>query len=153
VSLPGNEDLRRDLLTAKERDLNPLVQESAQSLDLDAGQVEQVETFLNEAWFSGTRSGHAQMVVRTVERKARIKPVGLDEVEAEFKVLMEDSADTLNLTVHHTLDLWDFLGRAWIAGTRTCETEIMGSFIASRSDVAQEALDWLKDSGHSPDDE
>ena len=129
------------------------MQESAQSLDLDAGQVEQVETFLNEAWFSGTRSGHAQMVVRTVERKARIKPVGLDEVEAEFKVLMEDSADTLNLTVHHTLDLWDFLGRAWIAGTRTCETEIMGSFIASRSDVAQEALDWLKDSGHSPDDE
>lgn len=145
MPLPGNEDLRKDLLTAKERDLNPLVQESAASLQLDAGQVIQVETFLNEAWFSGTRTGHAQMVVRAIERRADVAPVGLDEVEADFQALMEESADTLNLTVHETINLWDYLGRAWIAGTRTCETEIMGRFLASRSDVGQEALDWLEE--------
>lgn len=145
MSLPGNEDLRKDLLTAKERDLNPLVQESAECLRLDADQAAQVETFLNEAWFSGTRTGHAQMVVRTIERKADISPVGLEEIKADFQTLMEESADTLNLTVHDTIDFWNYLGRAWIAGTRTCEAEIMGRFLASRSDIAREALDWLED--------
>jgi hypothetical protein len=144
VSLRGNEDLRKDLLTAKERDLNPLVQESAVSLDLDADQVLQVETFLNEAWFSGTRTGRAQIVVRAIERRADIAPVGLEEVEADFQALMEESADALNLTVHATINLWDYLGRAWIAGTRTCEAEIMGRFLSTRADVAQEALDWLE---------
>lgn len=145
MSLPGNEDLRKDLLTAKERDLSPLVQESAESLELDPGQVAQVETFLNEAWFSGTRTGHAQMAVRARERKAHVKPVGLGQIEADFQALMEESADTLNLTIDHTIDLWDFLGRAWIAGTRSCEAEIIARLLEARSDVAKEALDWLEE--------
>jgi hypothetical protein len=145
VPLPGNEDLRRDLLTAKERDLNPLVQESAESLRLDADQALQVETFLNEAWFSGTRTGHVQMLVRAIERNNDRVPIGMKEIEADFQALMEESADTLNLTVRDTIGFWDYLGRAWIAGTRTCEAEVMGRFLATRSDVAQEALDWLED--------
>ncbi len=121
------------------------MQESAESLELYPGQVVQVETFLNEAWFSGTRTGHAQMTVRALERKVDVKPVGLEKIEADFQALMEESADTLNLTVDHTIDLWDFLGRAWIAGTRSCEAEIIARLIESRSDVAQEALDWLEE--------
>jgi hypothetical protein len=147
VSLRRNEDLRKDLLSAKERDLNPLLQESAESLELDADQVPQIEAFLDQAWFSGTRTGHAQMVVRARERRLDVGPVGREEVEGGFRELMEESAQALNLTLLHTIDLWDLLSRAWIAGTRTCETEVMASLIESRSDVAQEALEWLGERG------
>lgn len=142
-------EFRNDLLSAKERDLKPLLGESADCLDLDYSQTADMEAFLNEAWFSGTRSGHAQMRERANQRRFDIKPVGLEEIEAGFKELMEESADTLNLTLGETIRMWGFLGEAWIAGTQTCEAELMATFLELRSDVAQEALDWLEGGGET----
>lgn len=148
VSLPGDEnDFRNDLLSAKERDLKPLLGESADCLDLDYGQTIEMETFLNEAWFAGTRSGHAQMRERANQRRLDSAPVGIEQIEARFKALMEESADTLNLTIALTIRMWSFLGEAWIAGTQTCEAELLATFIELRSDVAQEALEWLEEEG------
>jgi hypothetical protein len=141
----GSEDFERDLLAAKERDLKPLLEESAESLDLDYGQLDEMENFLTEAWFSGTRTAHVQMRARTLQRRADVGPVGVKEVEADFKALLEESADTLNLSLPLTIDMWGFLGQAWIAGTRTCEAELTAMVIELRSDVAAEALRWLEE--------
>jgi hypothetical protein len=143
VPLRGNDDFEHDLLAAKERDLKPLIEESAESLELDYGQAGEMETFLTEAWLTGTRTGHAQIRARADQRKADVGPVGVKEVEADFKALMEESADALNLSLPRTIAMWGFLGEAWIAGTRSCEAELMAMFIELRSDVAEEALQWL----------
>jgi hypothetical protein len=146
VSLHEDEnDFKKDLLRAKERDLQPLLDESADCLDLDYDQTADMEVFLNEAWFGGTRSGHAQMRERANQRRFDIKPVGLEEIETGFKALMEESADTLNLTLGETIRMWGFLGEAWIAGTKTCEAELMATFIELRSDVTEEAQKWLEE--------
>lgn len=149
--MPGDESegFKHDLLTAKERDLKPLLDESANCLGLDYEQTMDMEVFLNEAWFAGTRSGHAQMRERANQRRFDVGPVGVEEIEARFKALMEESADAMNLTVGLTVRMWGFLGKAWIAGTQTCEAELMATFIALKSDVAEEALEWLetKDEG------
>ncbi len=147
----GSGDFADDLLAAKERDLRPLLEEGANSLELDREQLIAMETFLNEAWVSGTRTGQAQVHARAVKRQRMVGPVDLAPIEAEFKDLMEDSADALNLTVNRTISMWDLLSRAWIAGTQTCEAELMALLIETRSDVAAEALQWLKEEGDSPD--
>jgi len=141
VSLPDSEDFRNDLLAAKERDLKPLLEESADVLDLDYDQTMAMEDFLNLAWLSGTRSGHAQMRARATEPQP--------DVKAEFKALMEESADRLNLSVPRTISMWGLLHQAWMAGNRTCEAEIMALLIETKSDVAEEALQWLEDRDES----
>jgi hypothetical protein len=150
VSVAGSGDFQNDLLTAKERDLKPLLDESAEALDLDGDQTGEMERFLNDAWFSGTRTGHAQMRARVIARKHDVGPVRVEEIETEFKALMEESAETLNLTANLTICMWGFLGRAWTAGTHTCEAELMALFIETRSDVAEEAHQWLEDEGEQP---
>jgi hypothetical protein len=153
VSLSGDESegFKHDLLTAKERDLKPLLDESTNCLGLDYDQTLSMEAFLNEAWFAGTRSGHAQMRERANQRRFDVGPVGLDQIEARFKALMEESADVLNLTIGLTIRMWGFLGQAWLAGTHTSEAELMATFIALRSDVAEEALEWLEGNDEKDD--
>jgi hypothetical protein len=145
MSLPGKGDFEKDLLTAKERDLRPLLDESAETLDLDYDQTAAMEGFLDEAWFAGTRTAHAQMRARAIARRHDIPLVRIDEIEAEFKVLMEESADTLNLSANLTICMWGFLGQAWIVGTQSCEAELMALFIERKSDVSEEARQWLED--------
>ncbi len=149
VSLPDSEDFRNDLLAAKERDLKPLLEESADVLDLDYDQTMAMEDFLNLAWLSGTRSGHAQMRARATEPQPDVKAVAVERLESEFKALMEESADRLNLSVPRTISMWGLLHQAWMAGNRTCEAEIMALLIETKSDVAEEALQWLEDRDES----
>jgi hypothetical protein len=139
-----SEDFGNDLLAAKERDLKPLREESAEALELDYEQSEAMEDFLNLAWFSGTRSGHAQMRARATEREPDIGAVAIERLKSEFKLLMDQSADMLNLTVPRTIDMWNYLHQAWMAGNRTCEAELMGLFVEMKTDVAEEALEWLE---------
>lgn len=147
MSSPVSEDFENDILAAMERDLKPLVRESTDSLELDSSQLADMRGFLVEAWFGGTRSAHAQMHERATQRRFDVGVVGLEEFEASFKGLMEDSADTLNLTLPRTVTLWDILTRAWIAGTHSCEAELMALFIEMQSDVTEEALGWLEEQG------
>jgi hypothetical protein len=137
--------MRNDLLAAKERDLKPLLEESAEILDLDYGQTEAMEDFLNLAWFSGTRSGRDQMNARATESNPDLEAVAVSHLESDFKGLMDQSADTLNLTVPRTINMWNYLHEAWMAGNRTCATEMMALYIELNSDVGDEALKWLED--------
>ncbi len=147
MSSPHSEDFKDNLLNAKDRDLKPLLEESIDFLDLDYGQSVNMEGFLEAAWFSGTRTGHTQMYERALQGKHNIDPSRLAEIEAAFTGLMEESADTLNLSLPRTVHMWDIIGQAWIAGARSCETELMAMFIEMKSDVAREALDWLEEKG------
>ena len=142
------EAFKSDFLAAKERDLKPLLEESMASLELNREQARDMERFLTEAWFFGARGGHAQMLARMTPQ-AEIEPAEVHRVEAEFKALMEESADTLNVTVDETIAMWALLGRAWTAGAHTLQAEIMARFIETKSDVGAEALEWLDEEGES----
>ena len=145
--MDGNGDFRSDLLTAKERDLTPLFEESAESLGLDSRQAGKMEAFLDEAWFGGTYAGHAQVVGWAEKRGAEVPPPDMASIEAEFKTLMEASAEALNLTVIATIHAWGILGRAWVAGVHSCRKELMAHLMVSTTDVAGEALHWLQENG------
>jgi hypothetical protein len=147
VSSPDREDFRNDLLAAKARDLQPLLDEGVDALELDCDQIEAIEDFLNLAWLSGTRSGQAQMEARATQPNPDISALAVERFEADFKELMQQSADTLNLSLGRTIGMWDILHRAWLAGNRTCEAELMGLYLELKSDVDQEALKWLEDRG------
>jgi hypothetical protein len=144
VSLPGKEDFENDLLTAMERDLRSLQEESAETLDLGSDQATEMAGFLSEAWFVGTRTAVVQMRARAEARRHDIPPVPIDRIEAEFKALMDRSAEILNLTASLTICMWNFLGEAWVVGTQTCEAELMALFIERKSDISEEARRWLE---------
>jgi hypothetical protein len=126
----------KDLLAAKERDLRPLLEESSEILDLDYGQTEAMEDFLNLAWFSGSRSGHDQMNARATEPNPDLEAV----------------ADVLNLTIPRTINMWNYLHDAWMAGNRTCEAEMLALYLETQSDLGEEALQWLEEKGESESD-
>ena len=140
----GHGDFAADLLTAKERDLKPLLEEGVASLDLDGGQREAMERFLNEAWFFGSRHSQAQMRARVAARRFDIAPVAVEGIESEFRALMEASAEVLDLGIGRTICMWGILGRARSAGTSTCDAEMVALLIERSSDVAGEALEWLE---------
>jgi hypothetical protein len=71
----------------------------------------------------------------------------MELLEANFKQLMHASADALNLTLPLTIQAWGILGRAWVAGARSCKAELMGLIMESQTDVAAEALKWLEEGG------
>jgi hypothetical protein len=143
VSPRNSEDMGRDFLTAKERDLQPLLEESSEILDLDCRQTEAMEDFLNLAWCSGTRSGRDRMNARATKSNHDLAAVAVSHLEADFKGLMDQSADTLNLTVPRTINMWNYLHDAWMAGNRTCEAEMMALYLELTSDVTGEARKWL----------
>lgn len=133
----------RDLLAAKERDLKPLLEESTEVLELDFDQTEAMEDFLALAWFAGTHAGRDQMNARATETEPDLEAVAVSHLESHFKSLMDQSADTLNLTVPRTISMWNYLHAAWMAGNRTCETEMMVMYLERTTDVGEEALKWL----------
>lgn len=135
----------RDLLAAKERDLKPLLEESVEILDLDLEQTELMEDFLNLAWFSGTRSGRDQMNARATQSNPNVEAVAITNLKSEFKGLMDQSANTLNLTVPRTIEMWNYLHDAWMAGNRTCEAEMMALYLETQSNVGEEAQKWLEE--------
>jgi hypothetical protein len=153
VSSLESEDFGDDLLAAKERDLKPLLEESGAVLDLDHERAEAMADLLNLAWFSGIRSGQARMQARATEREPDVRAVAVRHFEADFRALMECSADTLDLGLPDTIQMWDLLQRAWVAGNRTCEAELFGLYLKTQSDVGKEALDWLEDKSRGDGDD
>jgi hypothetical protein len=149
VSSPDSGDFSNDLLAAKERDLKPLLSEAEEIIDLDYSGTEAMDDFLNLAWFAGVRAGQAQMNARATERDPDVRAVAIAHFEADFKDLMERSADALNLSLQGTISMWGLLHQAWMAGNRTCEAELMGLYLELKSDVAEEALEWLEGEGEN----
>lgn len=142
-------------ISARERDLKPLLEAGWTELELDAEQGEILEAFLETAWLAGTRSGHAKLLNQAIQQREessegewepQIQPVRIEQIEAEFKALLETAAQRIDLTVGRTVALWDLLSRAWTAGVHTYESEVMASLIERRSDLVGEAQRWLEES-------
>lgn len=128
--------------SAKAEALTPLAEECAELLELDSRQLAEVENYLHDAWFFGVRTGHAVMV-ETKMGQTDPKPVILS-MQGEFQELMERFGEALDTTVGATIQAWDFLGRAWIAGAQFWEVEIAARLIESRSETVEEALRRLE---------
>lgn len=129
-----------NMLEAEKRALEPLLRESTEALDLDEEQALDMDSFLAQAWIAGALAGHANMTSKVLDN-----PLDLDDFEARVKPLVEDSADTLNLTISQTLHMWDYLSQAMVAGVKSSEAELMAMLIEERHDIAEEALEWLEE--------
>ncbi len=123
----GSNSLSAAVRSAKEQDLKPLAEESAETLELDAQQRAELELYLQDAWFFGVRTGHAVML-ETRMGQTDATPV-IHGMQDEFQELMERLAEGLNTTVGTTLAAWDYLGQAWVAGARFWEIEIAARLI------------------------
>jgi len=144
----GSDSLPSAVESAKERDLKPLAEESAAKLGLDCRQLEVMEGYLHDAWFFGIRTGHTVMV-ETKMGQTDPTPVILG-MQDEFQELMERCGEALNTTVSGTIQAWNYLGEAWIAGARFWEVEITARLIESRSGGFDEALRRLEGRGGPP---
>ena len=140
---PGSDSLPTAVQSAKEQDLKPLAEESAENLDLDSRQLTEMESYLHDAWFFGVRTGHAVMT-ETKMGQTDPTPVILG-MQDEFQELMERCAEALNTTVSATIQAWNYLGRAWIAGARFWEVEIAARLIESQAGGFEEALRRLEE--------
>ena len=138
----GSDSLAIAVESAKEQALKPLAEECAERLRLDRRQLEEVENYLHDAWFFGVRTGHAVMV-ETKMGQTDPKPVILG-MQDEFQDLMERLGEALNTTVGPTIQAWDYLGRAWIAGARFWEVEIAARLIESQTGGFETFLDGLE---------
>lgn len=128
--------------TAKEQDLKPLAEESAETLDLDSRQLAAMESCLHEAWFFGVRTGH-RVMIETKMGETDPTPV-IAGMQGEFQELMERLGDALNTTVGTTIQAWNYLGRAWIAGARFWEVEIAARLIEHQTGGFEEMLRRLE---------
>lgn len=108
-----------------------------------------MEASLDSAWFSGLKAGHDQMEARATQRKPDIRAVAVERLESEFKALMEEAADHLNLSLTETISMWGLLHQAWMAGNRSGEAELMALYIELNTDVAGEVRRWLEQRGDS----
>ncbi len=153
MSPRDGEEFGADLLAAKERDLAPLREECVAVLGLDADQSLAMDTLLDSAWFSGMRAGHDQMEARATEREPDLRAVAVARLESEFKVLMEEAAELLNLTLTETISMWGLLHQAWMAGNQSGEAELMALYVELNTDVAEEVRRWLEERGDSKRDE
>jgi hypothetical protein len=146
VSSPRSEDFGDDLRAAKERDLKPLREESEELFEHDTPKTEAMESFLSLAWLSGLRAGQARMNARVAQSEPDdVRAIAVKHFEADFKELMQQSADEFNLSLPSTIGMWGLLHQAWMAGNRTCEAELMGLYLEMKTDVAAEALEWLEE--------
>jgi hypothetical protein len=139
----GNDSLSTAVESAKEQDLKPLAEESAEALELDSRQLVEMENYLHAAWFFGIRTGHTVMV-ETKMGQSDPTPVILG-MQDEFQDLMERCAEALNTSVGTTLQAWNFLGRAWIAGAKFWEVEIAARLIESQAGGFDEPLRRLEE--------
>jgi hypothetical protein len=138
----GNDNLSTAVESAKEQDLKPLAEESAEALDLDSRQVAEMESYLHAAWFFGIRTGHTVMV-ETKMGQSDATPVILG-MQDEFQDLMERCAEALNASISTTIQAWNYLGQAWIAGARFWEVEIAARLIESQAGGIEEELRRLE---------
>lgn len=139
----GSDSLAIAVESAKAETLDPLAEECAETLGLDSRQLVEVESYLHDAWFFGVRTGHAVMV-ETKMGQTDPKPVILG-MQDEFQDMMERLGEALNATVGTTIQAWDYLGRAWIAGARFWEVEIAARLIEAHTGGFDEALRRLDD--------
>jgi hypothetical protein len=139
----GGDSLSAAVRSAKEQDLKPLAEESAETLELDEQQLAEMEHYLQDAWFFGIRTGHAVML-ETKMGQTDATPV-LHGMQDEFQDLMERLAEDLNTTVGTTLAAWDYLGQAWVAGAKFWEVEIAARLIESQASGFDQALRGLED--------
>lgn len=139
----SSDSLSAAVESAKEQDLKPLAEEGAETLGLDSRQLAAMEGYLDDAWFFGVRTGYAVMV-ETRMGQTDPRPVILG-MEDEFQALMESFAEALSTTVGATIQAWDYLGQAWIAGARFWEVEIAARLIEAHSGSLDEALRRLGD--------
>jgi len=141
--LSGNDSLPTAVLTAKEQDLKPLLEESAEALRLDDRQLAEMEASLHEAWFFGVKTGHKVIVETKMGQKADPMPTILS-MQDEFQDVMERCAEALNLTVGATIAAWNYLGQAWIAGAKFWEIEIAARLIEDHLGGFDEVLRELE---------
>lgn len=139
----GSDSLAVAVESAKEQALRPLAEECGEMLELDRRQREQVESYLHDAWFFGVRTGHAVMV-ETKMGQTDPKPVILG-MQDEFQELMEGMGEALKTTVGATIQAWDYLGRAWIAGAQFWEVEIAARLIEQQAGGFDEVIRRFKD--------
>lgn len=141
-------------ISARERDLKPLLEESRSEFELGRERGRMLESSLESAWLAGTRSGQAKLLNEALRHREEdpdadpqppLPPARMEDVEAEFKAMMEASAKQLDLSPARTVALWDLLSRAWAAGVRTYESELMASLLERRSDLVEEAQRWLEE--------
>jgi len=138
----GSDSLPAAVESAKKRDLEPLAEESSAKLGLDARQMAELENYLHDAWFFGIRTGHTVMV-ETKMGESDPGPVILG-MQDEFQELMERCGEALNTTVGTTIQAWNYLGQAWIAGARFWEVEIAARLIESHTGGFDAALRQLR---------
>jgi hypothetical protein len=134
----SSDSLAAAVESAKEQDLKPLVEESADDLGLDPRQRTELENYLHDAWFFGVRTGH-NVMLETKMGQSDPTPV-IEGMQGEFQELMERCAEALNTTVSATIQAWNYLGRAWIAGARFWEVEIAARLIEHRGESVDQAL-------------
>lgn len=139
----GNDNLSTAVQTAKEKDLRPLAEESAETLGLDSRQLAAMEAYLHDAWFFGIRTGH-RVMVETKMGETDPTPV-IADMQGEFQELMERLGDALNTTVSVTIQAWNYLGRAWVAGARFWEVEIAARLIERQAGGFEEMLRRLEE--------
>lgn len=139
----GNDNLPTAVQTAKEKDLKPLAEESAEALGLDSRQLAVMEACLHDAWFFGIRTGH-RVMVETKMGETDPAPV-IAGMQGEFQELMERLGDSLNTTVGATIQAWSYLGRAWVAGARFWEVEIAARLIERQAGGFEEMLRRLEE--------
>jgi hypothetical protein len=135
-------ELIHNFVSAGKRDLQPLLREAAGTLHLADGEALTVGTYMTQTWMRGAQSGHAEILAQAdPERSAP----DIAEIEADFRELMQESADALNLSLQMTVNMWNFLARAWIAGINSSRAETLAMALEMDSDIAEEALHWLND--------
>jgi hypothetical protein len=133
------ESFMENMLASERCAIEPLLRESTASLGLSEEQVLDMDAFLVQAWVAGALAGHANMTAKVLDH-----PLELDELEARVKPLVEESADTLNLTVTQTIRMWDYLSQALVAGVKSSETELTAMLVEQKHDISSEALWWLE---------
>lgn len=134
----GSDSLPTAVQTAKEQDLKPLTEESAKALDFDRRQLAEMESHLHDAWFFGIRTGH-RVMIETKMGQTDPTPV-IASMQDEFQELMERLGDALDTTVGATVQAWNYLGRAWVAGARFWEVEIAARLIEHQTGGFEEML-------------
>lgn len=149
MSSRNSEDFGNDLLVAKERDLQPLLEGSLRLLDLDYDQIQTMEDSLTLAWCSGLRSGYSQLEAKATQPNPDLTAIARERFETDFKSLMIESADSMNLSMHETVSMWGFLQQAWMAGNATSTEEIMRLYVEVNSDIPEEARRWLEEQEES----
>jgi hypothetical protein len=139
----GSDSLPTAVQTAKEQDLKPLAEESAEALGLDSRQLAEMEAHLHDAWFFGIRTGH-KVMVETKMGETDPRPI-IAAMQDEFQELMERLGEALDTTVGATIQAWNYLGRAWIAGARFWEVEIAARLIERQTGGLEEMLRRLEE--------